>query len=211
VRVGLQAVATASMQHKDRVTRIGLPTFIHSIEELHTVRMSGLAMTIFYSREGHNASANLLPYPIFEIVPVWYSSDVVIVEGAHYDPHMRALPLRVVLALGLLAQSSAGTPCSGPNATIAHASMPHAIHPGVTGRREARAAWQNASHSNCSHCPATACASVLPCAGATAGAAASRWAGFDLPLPHGISLIPPPTAPHLAPSQPPTPPPQSVA
>jgi hypothetical protein len=127
----------------------------------------------------------------------------------------RPLVRTLMLVLGILAMPSTGqaavdgSHCARHQATafqMEHAGSMHAMMPAHQA-----AAWQDGSSHTCPHCPASECARLAPCAGASASVIA-----VSAPTPIGFStdrvrIFPIRDAVHSVLRQPPTPPPLLVS
>ena len=98
--------------------------------------------------------------------------------------------------------------CAGHAASSMHLVEPGGGHAGHQGSTPL---WTRPAHSDCSHCPASECATVAPCSPSILSAALASSATFGTPSAHLVSLVRLTTSSHSTTQQPPTPPPQSIA
>jgi hypothetical protein len=127
----------------------------------------------------------------------------------------RPLVRTLMLVLGVLGMPSAGQAalngfhCARHDASAMRMGHADTVHPMAAAHQAA--AWQDASSHTCPHCPASECARVVPCAGAS-----SSVITVSAPAPIAFStdrvrILPSRDAVHSVLRQPPTPPPLLVS
>jgi hypothetical protein len=128
---------------------------------------------------------------------------------------LRPLVRTVMLVLGILAMPSTGQAAVNGSHCVRHEAA--ALQMGHAGGMDAMtplhqaAAWQDASPHTCPHCPASECARIAPCAGASSSVIA-----VSVPTPIAFStdrvrIFPIRNAVYSVFRQPPTPPPLLVS
>jgi hypothetical protein len=119
-----------------------------------------------------------------------------------------------LLLIGVLSTPGLGlTAFQRPHCASHSASTMHVVEPGGghASHQTSAPSWAPPAHSDCSHCPATECATVAPCSISGPSAAVSRSAPFATPGAHDVGAVRISSSAYSTTQQPPTPPPQPVA